>query len=240
MVALATEFTSPRKSCSPKTPIGDRVQLPGLRYYNPELGRWVSRDPIGEDGFRKGVATPAGVLPEVHRQAVSGVSRRGRATASTKTSKSDPPDTSFSWGGYLFVQNNAVVLKDLLGMYTLEDCMDEYTKSASDEDKEKIRECVVKCTSVGSVAEVAKCIAGCNLAGNAARVARIGCCWLQIGTESTINPCEEGIGKTVDDPFCFDCREMRVCTQAALGLLANETAIKQALLDAAKCCKQHL
>jgi hypothetical protein len=26
------------------------VQQPGLRYYSSELGRWVSRDPIGEDG----------------------------------------------------------------------------------------------------------------------------------------------------------------------------------------------
>ncbi len=26
------------------------MQLPGLRYYSPELGRWPSRDPIGEDG----------------------------------------------------------------------------------------------------------------------------------------------------------------------------------------------
>ena len=29
-----------------------RLQLSGLRYYNPELGRWVSRDPIGETGGR--------------------------------------------------------------------------------------------------------------------------------------------------------------------------------------------
>ena len=51
MVALATEFASPRKSCSPKTHTPwVQVQLSGLRYYNPELGRWVSRDPIGEVG----------------------------------------------------------------------------------------------------------------------------------------------------------------------------------------------
>jgi len=30
------------------TPWG-RLQLSGYRYYNPDLGRWVSRDPIGED-----------------------------------------------------------------------------------------------------------------------------------------------------------------------------------------------
>ena len=48
MVALATESASPERTCTPKTPIGDQVQLSGLRYYNPELGRWVSRDSIGE------------------------------------------------------------------------------------------------------------------------------------------------------------------------------------------------
>jgi len=26
------------------------MQVSGLRYYNPELGRWVSRDPAGEVG----------------------------------------------------------------------------------------------------------------------------------------------------------------------------------------------
>ncbi len=48
MVAIATEFASPRKSCSPKTPIRDQVQLSGLRYYNPEMGRWLNRDPLGD------------------------------------------------------------------------------------------------------------------------------------------------------------------------------------------------
>ena len=51
MVALATEFASPRKSCSPKTHTPwVQVQLSGLRYYNPTLGRWVNRDPIEEIG----------------------------------------------------------------------------------------------------------------------------------------------------------------------------------------------
>ena len=52
MVAFTTEFASPGKDCSPKTPIRDQVQLPGLRYYNPDLGRWVSRDPLWERGGR--------------------------------------------------------------------------------------------------------------------------------------------------------------------------------------------
>ena len=27
-----------------------RLQVAGLRFYNPELGRWLSRDPVGEKG----------------------------------------------------------------------------------------------------------------------------------------------------------------------------------------------
>ena len=50
MVALATEFASPRKSPAAEKRSRGRVQLPGLRYYNPTLGRWVNRDPIGELG----------------------------------------------------------------------------------------------------------------------------------------------------------------------------------------------
>jgi RHS repeat-associated protein len=40
-----------RKSVSPKTHTPDRhLQVSGLRYYSPELGRWPSRDPIEEEG----------------------------------------------------------------------------------------------------------------------------------------------------------------------------------------------
>ena len=53
MVALATESASPERTCTPKTPIGDQVQLSGLRYYNPDMGRWINRDPIGEAAFRE-------------------------------------------------------------------------------------------------------------------------------------------------------------------------------------------
>jgi len=38
-----------RRSGKPHTPWGC-LQLSGYRYYNPELGRWLSRDPIEEQG----------------------------------------------------------------------------------------------------------------------------------------------------------------------------------------------
>lgn len=51
MVALTTEFASARKVAVPKTHTPwVQVQLSGLRYYNPTLGRWVNRDPIEERG----------------------------------------------------------------------------------------------------------------------------------------------------------------------------------------------
>jgi len=51
----AIHETQPRcralKRVSPKTHTPDRqLHISGLRYYNPELGRWVNRDPIGEQG----------------------------------------------------------------------------------------------------------------------------------------------------------------------------------------------
>jgi len=50
MVAFAENVFWPRKS-TPETahPLG-RSELSGLRYYSPELGRWVNRDPIWERG----------------------------------------------------------------------------------------------------------------------------------------------------------------------------------------------
>jgi len=51
----AIHETQPRfrtlKRVSLKTHTPDRqLHISGLRYYNPEIGRWVSRDPIGERG----------------------------------------------------------------------------------------------------------------------------------------------------------------------------------------------
>jgi RHS repeat-associated protein len=50
---LTTSFAQPcdRSHASPKTHVPlSRLQERGLRYYSPELGRWVSKDPIGEKG----------------------------------------------------------------------------------------------------------------------------------------------------------------------------------------------
>jgi RHS repeat-associated protein len=51
MVAFAENSSYTRSRVSPKThtPWG-RLQVSGLRYYSPELGRWPSRDPIHESG----------------------------------------------------------------------------------------------------------------------------------------------------------------------------------------------
>ena len=48
MVAIATAFASSRNRRAAKNALWGQVQLPGYRYYNPELGRWVRRDPMGE------------------------------------------------------------------------------------------------------------------------------------------------------------------------------------------------
>jgi len=51
----AIHETQPRrltlKRVSPKTHTPDRqLHISGYRYYNPEIGRWINRDPIGERG----------------------------------------------------------------------------------------------------------------------------------------------------------------------------------------------
>ena len=49
---------------------GFEVQVPGYRYYNPNLGRWVSRDPIGERGG-------AGLFCFVSNEPISGLDPLG-------------------------------------------------------------------------------------------------------------------------------------------------------------------
>jgi len=55
---LKTESASPkthgrRFSCQPENAYRvSRVKDPGLRFYNPSIGRWANRDPIGESGGR--------------------------------------------------------------------------------------------------------------------------------------------------------------------------------------------
>ena len=87
MVAFTTEFASPRKSCSPKTPIRNQVQLPGLRYYNPEMGRWINRDPLAKldyvdahllTGTDRLAQDPAYVF--VRNDAIASFDARGLAT----------------------------------------------------------------------------------------------------------------------------------------------------------------
>ena len=52
MVALANNAESSPPPVTPQThtPVS-LVQVSGLRYYKPELGRWVNRDPLGDTAF---------------------------------------------------------------------------------------------------------------------------------------------------------------------------------------------
>jgi hypothetical protein len=46
-----------RRCCHPKSDLPRAASAcPGFRYYSPEMGRWLSRDPIGEPSFARQVA----------------------------------------------------------------------------------------------------------------------------------------------------------------------------------------
>ena len=48
--AARSKMHAPRFSCGVKNAYrGLRVENPGLRLYNPSIGRWISRDPIEEE-----------------------------------------------------------------------------------------------------------------------------------------------------------------------------------------------
>ena len=64
----------------------------GYRYYNPELGRWVNRDPIGEEAFFQQIAKSISE-DDLNRLAI----------------RSNMP-------AYLFVENNPIIEYDLLGL----------------------------------------------------------------------------------------------------------------------------
>jgi hypothetical protein len=55
---------STRSHASPKTHVpGSRLQERGLRFYNTELSRWISRDPINEKGFQRSALWNRLLLP---------------------------------------------------------------------------------------------------------------------------------------------------------------------------------
>lgn len=101
----------------------------GYRYYSPEIGRWPSRDPIGEKGFE--------VLRSGYRHEHNTQSRK--AAPSVRKSRFKEPGESRRWmkfivqrakeasnrfilrdpsrkPSYLFVDNNPINLFDILGL----------------------------------------------------------------------------------------------------------------------------
>ena len=77
------------------------VSFYGYRFYHPELGRWINRDPIGEIGFRS--------LGKGNRAVMADIQFLPRTL----------------WGLYLFVNNGPINRIDLLGL----DCLDSYNMS---------------------------------------------------------------------------------------------------------------
>ena len=87
-------------SLGPKTAVpGDAGVVAGHRYYSPGLGRWTSRDPIGERG---GTAQLSGVL--------SGDRGAGRSLPGPVVFGAEPD--------FVFVANNPAAHVDTLGLCT--------------------------------------------------------------------------------------------------------------------------
>ena len=83
----------------PQTAHRDDVSLSGLRYYSPEQGRWLNRDPIGEHA--------------VFLRFSRGMSRRERKLLFLASLLPE----------YLFVENDPISSRDVLGLFkTTEAC----------------------------------------------------------------------------------------------------------------------
>jgi len=209
----------------------------GYRYYSPELGRWPSRDPIGEIGFLEGVIRPTGILEGESPWSDVGITEAsGGSFSDLSAAFLGAVEQGPQVGLYVFAGNEPVGVVDIVGLYTLKQCFNSYTKSLKKKAKKELWDCLKKCVTKGDKFKIAKCLAGCGLKGNVVRAARIGCCVLGVGTESTINPCASSVPHGPGENFCFDCEELKICTQTLLGTIKSETAIKTALLKAECYC----
>ncbi|MFT7489289.1 MAG: hypothetical protein ACI9OU_001691 [Candidatus Promineifilaceae bacterium] len=74
------------------------VQLSGYRYYRAELGRWLNRDPLGEEG--------------------SAALRNVFSEESTSVWQEERMLLSASVLGYVAMQNSPVMRMDSLGVYS--------------------------------------------------------------------------------------------------------------------------
>ena len=93
------EFSAPRKALN-----RDSLQLSGYRYYSPEMGRWLNRDPIGEHSLRRML---------LQRATVQTGRILARAGLDNKTGR------VFLTGSvvdYLFVENDPTGSQDAVGL----------------------------------------------------------------------------------------------------------------------------
>jgi len=101
------------KRVSLKTHTPDRqLHISGRRYYNPELGRWPSRDPIGERG--------ALARTFIERERIGEL--RFLLDEEDDSALSESDDRSEISALYLFVGNSPVRAVDRLGLYTIKEC----------------------------------------------------------------------------------------------------------------------
>jgi hypothetical protein len=109
------------------------VQVAGARYYSPGLGRWTSRDPIGEPGFElttKRLKSPQEIEREVEAELYDLLSRVDPTLAAQLGLRPDMPRHDL----YPFVENNPLNESDALGLSCFTECWrkcikDNYGKS---------------------------------------------------------------------------------------------------------------
>ena len=139
----------------------------GFRSYNPELGRWLNRDPLGDLAFRRikehstqlagfvdlsihqiqkpipSVNVGVSALQEQHRRILD--SRRERSNADQK--KND--DLLLGSMSYVALLNNPIQNHDFLGLHTVADCDADYD------------DCIAGCNGLSTARERCLCYIGC-------------------------------------------------------------------------------
>ncbi|MDR0993723.1 MAG: RHS repeat-associated core domain-containing protein, partial [Verrucomicrobiota bacterium] len=112
----------------------------GYRFYNPELGRWINRDPRTELGFRV-----------VRIQSQASTSPCFPSSPDGGLSNDVPPMRMFDQS-YTFALNNPVIHYDPLGLVTQVECDMEY------------EDCINGCRGLCTTRERALCYSECMVA----------------------------------------------------------------------------